>query len=868
MLTVDFIYYTGLKNEIFRNAKLVGSWDDQGLYSSRWSSVEMKKVILEDGCPGFQATVRFDESQLGYLFFWGVLADGPSGTNNWAINLEVNDHNSNARYVTFTLTKDITIQSYYFTNCRRLGSNKKYVNPIARNRELVNPSISFSVWAPNAQAVNLVFGNRKDGYINVDGKINSVLVDPHGVKSGPYSLRKEIVNNLWTGIWTIDSTDNAKLSQYDYFDHEPYMFEIIKDNGQKAYRTDIYSRCQIGSGNYDPVRSNYDSTLEDDKGIYIGTRDRLDGTVSCSVIINPELIAKEFREVDGNGNVVWPESKWESEEDFWRNEFDPHRPIPTRIEDLTIYEFHVNGLGYKMDDPSTYLKPGNLQDAINHLDYMVELGINCVEVMPLQEYEASAAWGYGTSHFFTLEYSVGGRDQYKHFVRACHQRGIAVILDVVYNHYHHFAERAQRNYDSVTVNKDIYHWYEGKPEDYSFERGGYIDNYSTGDAPAYWNNFVRQQFISSAAVQVSEFHIDGFRVDQVTSIIESPKVRGNQSLPTEHIKSFGKKFLREWSTTVKMIKPSCFLIAEDHLEESNEFFEKVTMPLDVGGLGFGSRWYSKFYHHLIGDTHDGETDFANIIKTAGIGDKRALAMEILMKRLLEGVPKKVFYSESHDEAGNSENKGNRSMRTIAAAVNGIEHLSILARPFAEARCRFAFAMTILTPSIPMFFMGEEIGASKIYRYYPLEEQLKSREQHEDGFLFNREDFYKEYKGNGKYLFRFYQDIIKFRNQNSCIRYGSLKYVHVHNDNRTLAFLRSYDNEECLIVGCLNNSHFSFGYTINSSNITPGRWREVFNSNSAIYGGDDMGNGGRVIFSNAGSFNCIIPKNSVMIFVKI
>ena len=290
------------------------------------------------------------------------------------------------------------------------------------------------------------------------------------------------------------------------------------------------------------------------------------------------------------------------------------------------------------------------------------------------------------------------------------------------------------------------------------------------------------------------------------------------------------------------------------------------MPLVVGGLGFESRWFSKFYHHLIGDTREGQ--FASIIISAGKGDNRPLAMDMLMERLIEGSPRKVFFNESHDEAGNSENNGRRSMRTIAAAVNGIEHLTDQTRPFAEARSRFALAMTILSPSIPMFFMGEEIGASKIYRYYSLEEQLKEKKQHEDGFLFNREDFYKEYKGSGRDLFKFYQDIIKCRNHYSCLKYGSIKYIHVHNDNRMVIFLRSYNNEECLIVGCLNNFHFSLGYTIESSNIPSGGWREVFNSNSTFYCGDKVGNGGKIIFSNAGSFNCIIPKNSVSIFVKI
>ena len=102
------------------------------------------------------------------------------------------------------------------------------------------------------------------------------------------------------------------------------------------------------------------------------------------------------------------------------------------------------------------------------------------------------------------------------------------------------------------------------------------------------------------------------------------------------------------------------LTAEDH-----SGWDKVTASLDAGGLGFDAAWYADFYHHLIGDTDKG-SDYAKLLKTAGLGDDRALAMDYFAGALASSGGQKVVYSESHDEAGN----GQGTDRTINTAVNG------------------------------------------------------------------------------------------------------------------------------------------------------------------------------------------------------
>ena len=126
-----------------------------------------------------------------------------------------------------------------------------------------------------------------------------------------------------------------------------------------------------------------------------------------------------------------------------------------------IYELHVDGLGLDRGAAD-----GTLEDAMRLLDYLVDLGVNAIELMPMSEFQDRTGWGYSTSHYMAVEYSGGGRDQFKHFVRECHRRGIAVILDVVYNHYTFDSERAEWAYDSNTPENNIYYWYEGRASDY------------------------------------------------------------------------------------------------------------------------------------------------------------------------------------------------------------------------------------------------------------------------------------------------------------------------------------------------------------------------------------------------------------------
>ena len=164
-MAVQFTYLTGLKRSIFQNVRLTGSWDENGRYSQTWINLPMQSIVAEDGCPAFTATVTLDDSQIDREFRWGVILDAPSANNIWGILTEENDSNStqrDRRFVLQNLGNQPQLETYYLTHCQRLGSQKYYLNGTT------TPGVQFSVWAPNAQNVEVVFGN-SSGYIADDG---------------------------------------------------------------------------------------------------------------------------------------------------------------------------------------------------------------------------------------------------------------------------------------------------------------------------------------------------------------------------------------------------------------------------------------------------------------------------------------------------------------------------------------------------------------------------------------------------------------------------------------------------------------------------------------------------------------------------
>ncbi len=798
--TVEFQFITGLKRPIFRNACLRGSWDTNGRYSENWTESAMQEVIGEDGCPSFKASISLDLADQDKTFRWGVILDGPQGNDFWGIPTEIQDVNSAERYRQFRLDGGgaAQVERYFFTYCRRLGANKHF------NAGAGTPGLRFAVWAPDAQNVEVVFGDPASGYIADDG----TGIDP----AQPVIALTSHADGIWEG---------APQGTFESFKNLPYMYRITNAQGQTVYRTDIFSRSQAGKGSIDPAHAAWP-----------GTAETLDGTVSCSIVIDPDVVRRGFASTPAG-----EEPDLIPAEEFWSTEVSFGVPVPDRIEDLVIYELHVGSLGFGKAGA------GDLSDAMDFLDHLVDLGVNAVELLPMAEFAGNASWGYGDTHHLCIEGSAGGRDKYRHFARECHRRGIAVIQDVVYNHYDSQAERAQWQYDSTAPEENIYYWYEGRPSDYTFPDGGYLDNGSTGFTPRLWEEIARQQFISSAAFLIEEMHVDGLRVDLTQAIHRDNVLHADgRSIGSANI--FGQKLLREWSRTLNMIRPTVMLIAEDHTG-----WDAVTKLPAQGGLGFDATWEVSFYHHLIGDS-DMAGDRARLLKQAGFGGNEPLQMAPFSGALYASQYRRVVFHESHDEAGNAAG----TARTIVVAVN---HAPIVdeTRTWAEARARLCFGLSLLSAGTPMFFMGEEVGAQAVYTF--------------NNFLARREDILGERTGTGRQLFRFYQDLITLSRRLRSIHSQNIDIVHQSDANRVIAFKRWSGAEEIIVIASFNNTPFKNGYVIEKDvlAIPNASWKEVFNSDAAGYGGWNVGNRSAILSSTGARINAVLPASGFVVFVK-
>jgi 1,4-alpha-glucan branching enzyme len=813
-ITVNFTFHSGVKRQLFSNVRLSGSWDASGQFSNQWTEVAMAATQDGTGCDAFNAAASFDSAQTGTIFQWGVVADIAGAPNTWVVATEVPDENSSQRYRSFPLAAGATQQDYWFATGRRFGA-QKYIPPGS-----ATPGIHFAVWAPHAQNAEVIFApftlanGTPTGYIADDGT---------GV-----DLSTAVVPLVSTGggIWESNIAATPALANFSDWMNRLYMYRITDEQGELTYKVDIFSRNQVGRGGTNPGGAHY-------AGSYLD----LDGIVSCSVVSDPDQVTQDF---DDTG--IAKESLIPAQE-FWASEYTAGKLPPQNIENLIIYELHVGSLGF----PST--SSGTFADAMAFVDKLTDLGVNAVELLPVLEFDGDLQWGYGTSLFYCLQTSAGGGNQLKHFVRACHQRGLAVILDVVYNHFATSDnERSEWGYDSdpnVAPQDNVWYWYQGQPADYPGKLvGGYVNNGSSGYTPRFSEENVRQMFTSSAAALLDDFHIDGLRVELTDAIHQNNTLNWDGS-PVGSANNYGIKFLLELARTVKMVNPAAFLIAEDHTGWS-----AMTQSLDQGGVGFDAVWYADFYHHLIGDGNYGD-NYANLLKNSGYGTTAPLNMDYFTGALLATQYKKIVYHENHDEAGNDAN----TERTIVTAVNYAPLIGAT-RTCAEARSRWVFGLSALSAGTPMFLMGEEIGAAKYFTY--------------DGFFLNKEDLIGQRTGDGQFLFRFYQDLIRLSTGSAAARSTAIDVIYQHNDNRVIAFTRSSPGQQLLIMASLNDTPFNQGYLIGTDSwrLPAGGWQEIFNSDATVYGGANVGNGGATLQASGGQINANIPARGFVVLAKV
>ena len=327
--------------------------------------------------------------------------------------------------------------------------------------------------------------------------------------------------------------------------------------------------------------------------------------------------------------------------------------------ELVIYELHV---GTFNDDDLN--QPGRFNSITTRLDHLKRLGINVIEIMPVGQFAGQRSWGYNPSHIFAVDTDYGGSLGFKRFIKRAHQAGIAVILDVVFNHF---------------GPSDLDLWrFDGWSEN---DKGGiYFYNDDRAQTPwgetrpDYGRGEVRQYILDNVRMWLEEYHLDGLRFDS-TGYIRSIGDAGTEEIPD------GWSILQAINETVARHCPGRITIAEDL--RSNDW---LTKDVGAGGAGFGSQW----------DPH-----FVQPIRQAVIATRdedRALGAirEAILYRYNDDAFERVIYSESHDDVANGQSR-------IPQDVNPTDPTGW----YAQKRSTLAAAMVFTAPGIPMLFQGQE-----------------------------------------------------------------------------------------------------------------------------------------------------------------
>ena len=333
--------------------------------------------------------------------------------------------------------------------------------------------------------------------------------------------------------------------------------------------------------------------------------------------------------------------------------FDWQHPdfVLAPVNELVVYELHV----------STFA--GTLDDVADRLNHLVELGVNCVELMPVAEFAGDVSWGYNPASPYAVESAYGGPDALRRLVDAAHGMGIGVVLDVVYNHL---------------GPSDLDLW---RFDGWSIGDGGGIYFYNDWRAdtpwgatrPDYGRDEVRSYLIDNALMWLQDYRIDGLRLDMTSQI---RNVHGHDG-PDGDLDD-GWRFLADLTDTVHHRCPGALIIAED-LQQN----PLVTTATSAGGLGFDAQWAAGFVHPVraaLESVDDENRDLASVVS--------ALATSRPFGR--------VVYTESHDEVANGRTRVN-------AEIDEADPDSWA----ATRRTAIGAVLMMASCDVPMLFQGQE-----------------------------------------------------------------------------------------------------------------------------------------------------------------
>ncbi|MDO9559686.1 MAG: malto-oligosyltrehalose trehalohydrolase [Syntrophales bacterium] len=336
------------------------------------------------------------------------------------------------------------------------------------------------------------------------------------------------------------------------------------------------------------------------------------------------------------------------------------------LEEMIIYELHVG----------TFTPEGTFAAIIPRLNDLKDLGITAIEIMPVAQFPGERNWGYDGVYPFAVQNSYGGPDGLKQLVNACHKNGLAVILDVVYNHL-------------------------GPEGNYLGDFGPYFtEKYKTpwGSAinfdSAYCDG-VRNYFVINALFWFRHYHIDALRLDAIHGIYDMSPTHILEEIAGETEKfssEQGRKF---------------YLIAESDLNNP-----RIIRPRSVGGHGIDAQWCDDFHHSLhtllTGERGGYYADFGSIghLKTAFAEGYVYSGQYSACRKRRHGASARlhkasqfVVYSQNHDQVGN---------RMLGERLSDLVNFEGL---------KLAAGTVFLSRYIPLLFMGEEYGEASPFFYF-------------------------------------------------------------------------------------------------------------------------------------------------------
>jgi maltooligosyltrehalose trehalohydrolase len=409
------------------------------------------------------------------------------------------------------------------------------------------------------------------------------------------------------------------------------------------------------------------------------------------------------------------------------------------LQDYIIYELHVG----------TFTQEGTFDAIIPHLDYLKDLGITAIELMPVAQFPGSRNWGYDGVYPYAVQNSYGGPEGLKRLVNACRRKGIAVVLDVVYNHL-------------------------GPEGNYLWDYGPYFTGkYKTswGDAINFdgsYSDEVRNFFIQNALAWVTDYHIDALRIDAIHGIFDFS----------------ARHFLRELGEAVhrkaEELGRRIYVIPESDLNDV-----RVINPVELGGYGLDAQWNDDFHHCLhtvlTGEKSGYYEDFGAIDqmeKAYRDGFVYSGQYSTFRKRRHGSSSKDrpahqfVVFSQNHDQVGN---------RMLGGRLSSLATFEQL---------KLAAGVVLLSPFIPLLFMGEEYGETAAFQYFVshgdeelIEAVRKGRKEEfrdfgwegevpdplaDATFLKSKIDLELRQQGQHRTMLGFYKELIRLRKETASL----------------------------------------------------------------------------------------------------